>query len=424
MQKLRSLRQQLRNCKAKVSDGFFAVVLYFLVMIGRSQINASKNGLGTAKRICAVLLLLVVSNSALLVYIAILTSSCHNALRQNLNSTIRKPTRTNGLSAFIDDDDICSNDDSSQTPIQQRKIIQRVFVVGASHSGTSILERTIGNMIGVMCIGFESKLFDGSYSTANVLSQLSNWDMLARTGGYTHWVEKTPAHICHLREIFATSPDAKIVWIHREPHKVALSLIARRDNLFKNASLALNFWADSNRCVLDMLPNPNILEVTHRDFTSMDRVYSVLANISAFLGLAQNVHDPLALLGPSTAERCHPVTCQRYANDTAKREDLRTALLRTLVDDPHHRRRRLGQHSERRSWQLCQPWYGDRNQPPPMASARFLNYAKAPRVGDIVRRLYPHLLSSSSSAEVAQTSDAVPEQDQVDRRSARLDPQQ
>ena len=390
-------------------------------MKARDQ-NRSTNRTEKTNRFCLILILLILSNSAILLFFAI--NSCTNIQQKWPDSSFEYPSKrikfeNLSISGFYNRP---SHRDSSLS--KPGSFVQRVFVVGASHSGTSILERTIGNMIGVMCIGFESKLFVTADTRANRTAKLSMWDMLARNSGYTHWVEKTPAHICHLREIFATSPDAKIVWIHREPHKVALSLIARRDNLFKNASLALNFWADSNRCVLDMLPNPNILEVTHRDFTSMDRVYSVLANISAFLGLAQNVHDPLALLGPSTAERCHPVTCQRYANDTAKREDLRTALLRTLVDDPHHRRRRLGQHSERRSWQLCQPWYGDRNQPPPMASARFLNYAKAPRVGDIVRRLYPHLLSSSSSAEVAQTSDAVPEQDQVDRRSARLDPQQ
>ena len=286
---------------------------------------------------------------------------------------------------------------------QSAKAIQRVFVVGASHSGTSILERTIGNMIGVMCIGFESNLFDGADTAANITAQLTKWDTFASDGGYTHWVEKTPAHICHLRDIFTISPTAKVVWIHREPHKVAHSLLARNTS-FKNITRALNFWADSNRCVLDMLPNPNILEVTHRDFTSMDRVYSVLANISVFLGLAQNAHDPLVLLGPASAERCHPVTCQRYANDTVKREDLRTALLRTLVGDRKIRHRASDRHSARRSWQLCQPWYGDRYE----RQVLTWNFSHMQRPIDIIQRLYPNLRDSSrdktSSVEGSQTA--------------------
>ena len=362
-------------------------------MKARDQ-NRSTNRTEKTNRFCLILIMLILSNSALLLFFAI--KSCTNIQQKWPDSSFEYPSKrikfeNLSISGFYNRP---SHRDSSLS--KPGSFVQRVFVVGASHSGTSILERTIGNMIGVMCIGFESKLFVTADTRANRTAKLSMWDMLARNSGYTHWVEKTPAHICHLREIFATSPDAKIVWIHREPHKVALSLIVRRDNLFKDVWHALDFWAASNRCVLDMLPNPNILEVSYRDYTNTERVLSVLANISAFLGLAPYA-DPLALLGPARAERCHPATCQRYANDSAKREDLHAALLRTLTGETQVRKRRRGRkrdrHSERRSWQLCQPWYGTRHE----QWARLANFSLRPQVAAIVRKLYPRLVEEEEA---------------------------
>ena len=259
--------------------------------------------------------------------------------------------------------------------ISQMKAIQRVFVVGSSHSGTSILERTIGNMHGAMCIGIETGLFVENQQSIKIKQELREWDQLAQAGNFTHWVEKTPAHICHANRILKESPDAKIVWIHRDPLRVAKSLL-RRGN-FENMQYALDFWVETNKCILDLLPHHNILPVAHADFTSEDRVLTVLANISAFLGLPQP-EDRLALslLPPANATRCHPVTCRRYPNDAAKRRDLHAALVRTLAaqalaeDEAHWqllldhglRRPRPIFHDRLRSWQLCRPWYPVRDR--------------------------------------------------------------
>ena len=267
-------------------------------------------------------------------------------------------------------------------------------------------------MVGVMCIGFESNIFLPALSQneQNIQmkrrSQMEEWDELARSGGYTAWVEKTPAHICYLAEIFAASPSAKIVWIHRDPNHVASSLVVRPGRkYYKNISRAVDFWANKNRCVINHLPNRNIFEVAYSDFTSIERVPSVLANLSAFIGLATIAPDPLALLGPSAATSCHPTTCRRYASDAAKREDLHLTLLRMLVGAQGHgdRSRPPGdQHSALRSWQLCQSWYGDRPDNRSLAfsesPANLKNLFLRPRVVAVVDRLYPHLLGPSTGA--------------------------
>ena len=275
-----------------------------------------------------------------------------------------------------------------------------------------------------MCIGTETGLFIGNQLSEKVRQQILEWDEEARTGNFTHWVEKTPAHICHAKRIFEETPDAKIVWIHRDPMSVTGSLF-RRGN-FKNVTLAFKFWVETNKCILDLLPHPKILSVAHADFTSEDRVLTVLANISAFLGLPQP-EDRLALslLPPANATRCHPVTCRRYPNDAAKRRDLHAALVRTLAaqalaeDEAHWqllldhglRRPRPIFHDRLRSWQLCRPWYPVRDRfyhrVPSPARLRLAGEIGPAALG-VVNSLYPGILTRNESESESDTDDSAP----------------
>lgn len=70
--------------------------------------------------------------------------------------------------------------------------VQRVFVVGCGHSGTSLLLRTIGNFRNVRCLEKETSLFIRSFTNHWIRKSLRKWDEEAVQGQYSIWVEKTP----------------------------------------------------------------------------------------------------------------------------------------------------------------------------------------------------------------------------------------
>ena len=154
---------------------------------------------------------------------------------------------------------------------------------------------------------------------------------------------------------------------------------------------------------------------------------TVLANISAFLGLPQP-EDRLALslLAPANVARCHPVTCRRYPNDAAKRRDLHAAFIGTLAarppteledkpaGEPEARASQLDprlsrppppfKHSRLRSWQLCQPWYPV--DEPPLRDSLAAAAQAGPAVLAVLRRL--HALSGAPQADSDGTRPAAP----------------
>lgn len=70
--------------------------------------------------------------------------------------------------------------------------INRIFVVGCGHSGTSLLLRTIGNLPGVRCFSIETGLFLHNRPEKEIVETLAVWDKETSEAEFPAWVEKTP----------------------------------------------------------------------------------------------------------------------------------------------------------------------------------------------------------------------------------------
>jgi hypothetical protein len=112
-----------------------------------------------------------------------------------------------------------------------------IFIVGCSHSGTTLLLRIIGAHPALYPVLDETKMF-----VSGQFEQLTKFDLEAYDSGKMHWVEKTPKHILFLGKIFTLRPQARVLLILRDGRDVALSLVKRG----KDFEAATKKWVDWN----------------------------------------------------------------------------------------------------------------------------------------------------------------------------------
>lgn len=113
-----------------------------------------------------------------------------------------------------------------------------VFIVGCSHSGTTLLVRIIGAHPRVHGLLDETKVFCSGRA-----GRLAEFDIETYRLGKDRWAEKTPEHINHLEEIFRARPGARVLLILRDGRDVAVS-IRKRNNAFESA---VKQWMETNR---------------------------------------------------------------------------------------------------------------------------------------------------------------------------------
>ena len=96
-----------------------------------------------------------------------------------------------------------------------------------------------------------------------------------------YWLLKDPCHIQHIEEILNTYPDAKFVFIHRNPIEVigsisslAFSLrsaFSKRVDNFGLGKESLSFWGDASKEFLSQrrqIPESNMVDINFLNFTS------------------------------------------------------------------------------------------------------------------------------------------------------------
>jgi hypothetical protein len=107
-----------------------------------------------------------------------------------------------------------------------------LFIVGCGHSGTSVLNKIIGVHPNVFPVGGESELFLNFNGDAREISnQISNWVEQARINEASMVLEKTPLHIHKIQLIRKFLPNARFVFITRNPLDCIASLHKRYDDL-------------------------------------------------------------------------------------------------------------------------------------------------------------------------------------------------
>lgn len=251
--------------------------------------------------------------------------------------------------------------------------IERVFIVGCGHSGTTLLYRTIGNLPTVLCRGYETELFLTGLkpkTDETIKNTVLTWDKECLSRGFKLWVEKTPKHITKIATIKSLVPGAKFVFIYRNGRDVFRSLVARG----YTAEAAVQRWVDDNLAMIRTIPSTNVFSIRFEDFTDAGKVLSVVGGICQFLGIrCSELQKVLALQAPWKAlDSTWKGLCTQYWDDTQKFDDLEESLLVHMGKPVGLRDTDLTgkQHHALRRWQLSQPWQDLSHSTGPNMSAK------------------------------------------------------
>jgi hypothetical protein len=115
-----------------------------------------------------------------------------------------------------------------------------IFIVGASHSGTSLFNRLIGTHPAIFSKFGESNAFLYPRATEEILRRfLEDFG----NGGERRFVEKTPRHFEHIDEILERFPQAQFIYVVRHPLDVCASWKRRTGNI----STGLLRWKQAGR---------------------------------------------------------------------------------------------------------------------------------------------------------------------------------
>jgi tetratricopeptide (TPR) repeat protein len=178
-----------------------------------------------------------------------------------------------------------------------------VFVVGMPRSGTSLVEQILSSHPSVAGAGelkfwIDAVAADEAKIRQDLLPQASRQKLAAdylrtlkaqhRDAGYV--VDKTPHNADYLGLIHSVFPDARIIYVRRDPIDTCLSCY------FQNFSLALNYTFDLNDLASyyrqharlmahwrKVLPAGTLLEVPYEELVSQQESWT--RRLLAFLGL-------------------------------------------------------------------------------------------------------------------------------------------
>lgn len=243
---------------------------------------------------------------------------------------------------------------SSRLPSEPSATVTRVFVVGVSHSGTSILYRTIGNLPGILCVGKNTNIFSNANQT-QILQKISDFDERALAADMDGWVEKSTSHIRNVRQITQLLPDARIVFISRNGLDNIASLINRGFKL----NQVVHRWVVDNSHILPLLSSDKVIHIKFEEFMNATMVMGVLMAICAHVQQECSESDLILALQPPTKKHMSGPICGSYSNPREKKNDLLQSLLiggkrnENLHPANLHAREKIG---ALRSHMMALPW--------------------------------------------------------------------
>ncbi len=158
------------------------------------------------------------------------------------------------------------------------KRINKIFICGCGHTGTTILARIIGNHSKIHLINFETGMFllNRYYIKDKLIKKFSN-EALKKKKFYI--LEKTPRHIWHVDYINKIIKDPKFILTTRRPEETIYSLYKR----YKNLDLAIQRYQDDSIQTLRSLELKNSILIKYEDLILNTEV--TLKKICKFLNL-------------------------------------------------------------------------------------------------------------------------------------------
>jgi hypothetical protein len=154
-----------------------------------------------------------------------------------------------------------------------------IFIVGCQHSGTSIVHRLLGYHSAIFQLPQETRWF-----SAQVINHVSKAQILAAVR-VQHlfladaFLEKTPSSINHIDLIWRTFPQARVIFMVRDPRDVVASTKARGIPMAKS----LENWRQAAQIILEHQHLPQCLAIRLEDLVSDP--CSTMNLLQDFLGL-------------------------------------------------------------------------------------------------------------------------------------------
>jgi len=167
-----------------------------------------------------------------------------------------------------------------------------IFIVGCGHSGTTLMVRVIGAHPAVMPLLKETyTFFDHKFF------KLRGYDLDCYRQGKRAWLEKTPAHIQRLGELFEQRPHARVILMLRDGRDVAVSLKER----LAAFGPGVGRWVADNLAGLPWHNDPRVHVVRYEDLVADNR--ATLTRVCGFLGLA--FHEDMLRFNEKFAGNTH-----------------------------------------------------------------------------------------------------------------------
>jgi len=148
-----------------------------------------------------------------------------------------------------------------------------IFIIGCGHSGTTLLNRIIGNHKNIYDVGHESSLFIFKHYFL-----LDSWDK-ERKNKNVKWIcEKTPKHVQKINEMYHHVKDPKIIVITRNGLDVVASLKKRYGNLKESVER----WIEDNHAWINHPKKENFHVLKYESFVKNQE--EELKKICEFIG--------------------------------------------------------------------------------------------------------------------------------------------
>ena len=200
-----------------------------------------------------------------------------------------------------------------------------IFIVGAPHSGTSILLTILGTHSRIHPIPSESLLaFQDADTQIRLIQSFCEG---ARGSGKQRWVEKTPRHLEKLDTLWGLLPKALVVVIMRDGRDVACSFGARTGDFYKG----MEQWVEAVRLVEALGKHPQVFHVKYEEI--VEDFESTLTRLLSFLG---EEYEPCM-------KDFHLIPRHYYSS---------------LIENP----RDVRKHEQHRNWQINQPLFNGRGR--------------------------------------------------------------
>ena len=166
-----------------------------------------------------------------------------------------------------------------------------ILIAGPAHTGTSLLNRLLGRHseiysmpteTGFLCFGGPGERCDWPLGNPQLYinSCTDRFREQAKSVGKRLWVEKTPSHVRHFRDIFEYSVSDRVIATVRSPIETIASLTQRTNDF----QYSLKEYIYDTMNILQYASNPSVFLVHLEVFQRFPG--ACLRNIFDFIGVA------------------------------------------------------------------------------------------------------------------------------------------